>query len=346
VVFLSLDDIENAQETVKILENEVAGLQIIAIHRFCDAAILRETMRAGLREFLAEPFDLSALKEVLGNVKAAVDKKPPEHGVTQNVFSFLPSKAGVGTTTLALNVSAALAHIDSTRVLLSDLDLNSGMLRFLLKLKNEHSIMEALNNSPHMDEEMWSALVTSMGQLDVLHAGKVNPNVRVDAEHLGNLMAFWRRNYDVACIDLSGNLERYSLEVIRESKRVLVICTPEVPSLHLTREKIAFLKTLDLDGKVAVILNRIPKDMVLSHKQVEDVLGVPVLRTFSNDYHAVTQATASAQFVDPKSKLGRQYNDFAYELLERAPAPTMERKRKLMDLFSVSSVTSTAPAQK
>ncbi len=155
VVFLSLEDFEKAQHTARILENEVAGLQIIAIHRYCDAAILRETMRAGLREFLAEPFELPALREALGNAKAQVERRPPSQPASDQIISFLPSKAGVGTSTLALNVSAALARTANTRVVLSDLDLNSGMLRFLLKIKNDHSVLDALENSSNLDEAMW-----------------------------------------------------------------------------------------------------------------------------------------------------------------------------------------------
>ncbi len=69
VVFLSFADVERAQEIVAILEKEIAGLQIIAIHHQVDVTILRETMRLGIREFVAEPFDLRLLCESLGNVK-------------------------------------------------------------------------------------------------------------------------------------------------------------------------------------------------------------------------------------------------------------------------------------
>jgi Flp pilus assembly CpaE family ATPase len=86
-----------------------------------------------------------------------------------------------------------------------------------------------------------------------------------------------------------------------------------------------------------VILNRAPKNPVLSVKQVEDVLGVPVLKSFSNDYHSVSEATAFGGAVDPKSKLGRQYSDFAHELIDRAPQPLADRKRKLLEMFSVST---------
>ncbi len=119
-----------------------------------------------------------------------------------------------------------------------------------------------------------------------------------------------------------------------------MVCTPEIASLHLTREKLAFLKSMNLDGRVSVILNRVPKDPILTLDQVQQVLGVKVLRSFSNDYAAISRATAAAECVDPKSKLGRQYAEFAAELLERAPqSQAPERKRKLFDLFAVSGTS-------
>ena len=37
------------------------------------------------------------------------------------------------------------------------------------------------------------------------------------------MIEFMRRNYQVLCFDMSGNLELYSLEIMRESRRVLLI---------------------------------------------------------------------------------------------------------------------------
>jgi len=339
VVFLSFEDIEQAHEIVSTLETEVSGIQIIAIHHQCDVGILRETMRAGIREFLAEPFELSQLLDSIQNVQTLLERKPLVRHIAEHIFSFLPSKAGVGTSTIALNISAALARIEGARVMLSDFDLNSGMLRFLLKLGTEHSVMEALEYAHNLDENMWQGLVTKVAGMDVLHAGRVNPSVRIESDQLRHLINFWRRNYTVSCIDLSGNLERYSLDIMRESRQVMVVCTPEVASLHLTREKIAFLKSMDLEGRVSIILNRVPKDPVLSLEQVEQVLGMKVLRSFSNDYLAVSKATAAAECVDPKSKLGRQYSQFANELLNRVQEPLPDRRRKLLDLFTPAPIS-------
>ena len=333
VVFISFEHGESAAAVIARTLQEAEGVQFVAFHKVCDAMTLREIMRSGVRELVAEPFELSALVESLRNVKSLVEQKPPVYGAKGRIYSFLPAKAGSGATTLALNLSGAISRLEKTRVLLSDLDLSSGILRFLLKIRNEHAIMEAVEHLQELDENLWHQLVTTIGKLDVMHSGPMNPNVRVDPAQVHDLDQFWLRNYDVVCVDLSGNLERYSLEIIRDSQQVFLVCTAEVPSLHLTREKLAFLKTLDLDSRVSVVLNRVSKQSLLTPQQVQDVLGVPVMHSFVNDYLAVNRATTSGDFVDPKSKLGKQFEDLAASLMNRGVAEAGS-KNKFLEFLS------------
>ncbi|HLX43210.1 MAG TPA: hypothetical protein VKR43_07235 [Bryobacteraceae bacterium] len=339
VIFLSFETLEQALALVRFVETEVKNLQIIAFHKTLDPKLLRESMRAGVREFLAEPFERHTLMEALGTAKELLDKNPVSYETTSQIFAFLPSKAGAGTSTIALNVSAAMSRRPDTRVMLSDFDLNSGMMRFMLKLQNEYSITDAIENAPRLDENLWPSLVTTIQGLDVLHAGRVNPSLRVEGTHIRAMIDFLRRVYQVLCFDLSGNLERYSMEIMQECKRVLLVCTPEIPSLHLAREKMAYLKHFDLDGRVSVVLNRYQKKAVFSKEQVEEILGIPVLRTFPNDYQGVNKAMTAGSFVETGTELGKAYKDFAAELLEpRGGASQPEGKRKFLDMFaSVSS---------
>ena len=346
VVFLSFESIDKAQETVKALEAEAHGLQIIAIHHHLDARVLRETMRAGVREFLAEPFERQAIVESLATVQSLVERKPVTMDATSDIFAFLPSKAGVGTSTLALNVSAAMARRPGTRIILSDFDLNSGMLRFMLKLQNEYSVIDAAEHALQIDENLWPQLVTTFDQLDVLHAGRVNPNLRIEGAQIRGLIGFMRRNYGALCFDLSGNLERYSLEIMQDCKRVLLVCTPEIPSLHLAREKLAFLRSLDLDNRVSVVLNRVQKKALFTKEQVEEILGVPVVRTFPNDYQGVNQALTQGTCIDPKSDLGQAFNQFAGDLLERRTASPLPKKGKFIEHFAVVTTRALVPGRK
>lgn len=339
IVFLSFESVPHAQECISLLETESRNSQIIAIHQSSDTAALREAMRAGVREFLAAPYELDAVMESLRNVKELLDLKPVAPPAANHVFSFLPSKAGTGASTIALNLSNAVARRMEMPVLLADFDLNSGMTRFLLKLKNEHSVADAIEHAGEIDENLWPQLVTTFGHLDVLHAGPLQPNVRIDSTQLGRVIDFARHRYRALFFDLSGNLEKYSLEIMHESRRIFMACTPEIPSLHLAREKLRFLKSLDLDHRVSIVLSRVHKRGVLNAQEVEDILGFPVAKALPNDYHGVNEATAAGAFVSPASELGKAFTAFADELIGEPNGANSIAKHKFLEFIAHTRVS-------
>jgi pilus assembly protein CpaE len=190
ILFISFESPEKALKTVELLEAEASHVQVVAFDRRMDLAVVRESMRIGIREFLVDPFERSSVREALERLQKLLERRPAAYGATNEIFSFLPSKAGVGASTIALNVSAAMARTPDTRVLLSDFDLNSGMIRFMLKLSNTHSVMEAVENAAKMDEQLWLQLVSSVGALDVLHAGSINPNYRIEPGQIRDTVSF------------------------------------------------------------------------------------------------------------------------------------------------------------
>jgi pilus assembly protein CpaE len=335
LLFISFESVEKAQETVQLLEAEASPVQVVAFDRRMDLAVVRESMRVGLREFLVDPFERPSVLEALDHLQKLLHKRPASYGATDQIFSFLPSKAGVGCSTIALNVSAALARMPDTRVLLSDFDFTSGMIRFMLKLSNTHSVTEAIENATRMDEQLWPQLVSSVDGLEVLHAGRINPNYPIEPAQIRGLVTFMRRNYKALCFDLSGNLEPYSLELMQESKRIILVCTSEIPSLHLAREKMQFLRTLDLDGRILVVLNRVHKKAAFTRNEVEKLLGAPVVNAFPNDYVAVNLALAEGTALPATSALGIAFAAFSKSLIEEKASQPAGHKRKFFEFFTV-----------
>lgn len=335
VIFLSLQELDKAMEVVREVEQNAPGVQLVAIHRDADPAILLEVMRAGIREFLSQPFELGVVGEMVGRLREALDKRPVTLDSTDLLFAFLPSKAGTGTSTIAVNAAIAMSKMD-TSVLLSDLDLNCGMIRFMLKLDNEYSIIDAAEHAAAMDENLWPQLVTSVGKLDILHAGRLNPSFRLESSQVRPLIEYARRNYRAICVDLSGNMEKFSIELMLEAKRIFLVCTPEIPSLHLAREKFMFLKSLELGDRVSVLLNRNSKSEVISSSQIENLLGLPVAMSFPNDYHGVHKALTAGKQVDPSSELGKAFQRLAQFMLDKKPAgeASKAKKKGIADLFS------------
>jgi len=335
LIFLSVASLVKAMEVAAEVEKNTPGVQIFAVNDTCDPQLLLELMRAGIREFTSLPFDRYTLGESLQRISDALHARPPEIEVTDQVFSFLPSKAGVGTSTIALNAAMALSRLPNARVLLSDLDLNSGMIRFMLKLDNGYSVIDAAEHSLEMDESLWPQMITPVEACDILHAGKINPDYRMEPSQLRHLMEFMRRNYRTLCFDLSGNLEKYSLEIMHESKRIFLVCTPEIPSLHLAREKYLYLRQLDLADRVSVLLTRCQKRPLITPQQIEQLLGLPVLMTSPNDYQGVHRALTFGRWVDVSSELGKQCGALAQTIAQDRGLHTVEKKPKISEYFSI-----------
>ena len=351
VVFLGISDLEKALETAQIIEKESPGVQVVAFHSQADPKILLQLMRAGIREFVAPPFHHGSLSDAFTRVREQAERRPPADAKTDMVYSFLPSKPGSGTTTIAVNTSLAIARQENANCLLVDLDLNSGLVRFMLKADSSYSVLDAAENAFKMDDNLWPQLVTTRGNLDILHSGKINPGVRVEGSQVRHLLEYARRNYRAICVDLSGNMEKYSIEVMQESKQIFLVCTPEIPSLHLAREKYQFLEKLELGDRVTILLNRTTKRPVISSEQIQSLLGLPVTLSLPNDYMGVHRALTAGQAVDPKSDLGRQYKILADTMLEKRPADGAAKAKpkatkSFADFFSLSPSKSADPARK
>jgi pilus assembly protein CpaE len=341
ILFLGLTDREAALLTASRTEAAVPGTQVITFGRNADSQSLMALMREGIREYLCAPFPKDDIVQCLRRVKDALDKNPIRTFESQYVFAFLPAKPGVGTSTTALNAAYACSRLPENRSLLIDMDLNSGMQRFMLKLDNEYSIVDAAENAFKLDETLWPQLVTPFGKLDVLHSGRLNPGYRIEGSQVRHILEFARRNYQTVCADLSGNMEKYSIELMLESRKVFLVTTPEIASLHLARERFHYLRSLDLSDRIQLILNRSQKRAPIPVEKIEDLLGLPVLVALPNDYQGVARALTAGKPVDANSELGKEFAKLATEMMERQPgkeAAKGSKKTNYLGLLSPRSL--------
>ena len=334
VIFLSIESRQTALATAKQIEILVAGTQIVAINRTCDPPTLLETMQAGIREFLSPPFEPPAMNEALKRIAELIKQNPPTIETTDSLFAFLPAKAGSGATTIAVNTSLALSKITEKGVLLADLDLNSGLVGFMLLLANsQFSIVDAAENALDLDENLWPKIVSSKDNLDILPAGKLSPGFRIEAAQIRHILDYARRHYSAICVDLSGMMEKYSIEILHEAKRVYLVTTAELPSLHLAREKLMFLRSQDLGERVSILLNRSQKKGQISLEEMEKLFGMPVFMTFPNDYAGVHKALTDGKQVEAKSALGSRFHELAVAMAGKKASSTAA-KRGLMGLLT------------
>jgi pilus assembly protein CpaE len=338
IVFLGTEDTRRALELATAVDHAGTGAQVVILSDGCDPQVLVESMQAGIREFLSLPLNPDRLNEAVCRIGVILERKPLTFSSTDAVFSFLPAKPGDGASTVAVNVSTAIARRSPGKTLLADFDLNTGMVSFLLKLSASHSVLDALPIASRLDDSLWESLILKRDGLDVLCSGRLDPRTEADFSPLEELLQFARRAYRTICLDLSGNMEPFSLELLAQSREIFLVCTSDIPSLHFARSKAQFLNDAGFGERASVLINRSETLSPFSSAELEKLLGLRIRFAFPNDPRCVGSAMHAGTAVNPKSALGRQYATFAESVCD-APAPEpasrATRKRRFIEHFAI-----------
>ncbi len=148
------------------------------------------------------------------------------------------------------------------KVLLADLDLDSGMVGFITKTKSVYSILDAVNNLHRLDIHYWKALVSNgIPGVEIVSsplalASKQQPK----DEQVRHVLAFARPHYDWTLVDLGRSLSHIAMAALEEIDEACLVTTLEVPALHQSKQ---IIQTLLDSGygknRIRLILNRAPK---------------------------------------------------------------------------------------
>src|SRR5579862_212379 len=132
------------------LEKVVTGIRatsaqpvVFALHTTAEPEAILAAMRAGASEYLHPPVDLP-LRSALERLAKSREGGRQNLARGGKAIGFLSAKGGCGATTLACHVALELPHLIEGKVLLADLDLQAGLVGFLLKSKSPYSVADAV----------------------------------------------------------------------------------------------------------------------------------------------------------------------------------------------------------
>jgi pilus assembly protein CpaE len=335
VLFFDISDgREPLIEACEFLRNS-AHTHLVAVARELDPDVLIELMNIGVREFLRFPLDRDKLAASMARIETAVASAPAEREATELLFSFLPAKPGVGASTTAIHTALELAQRPHSRVLLTDFDLNCGLSRFLLKIANPLGIRDAVAKMPEMDDGLWAEIKSNVEDLDVLPPGLIDPAMELEPVRIRSLFEFARRRYRIVLSDLSGMMEHFSLDILQQSRRILLVVEPELATVHMAREKLRFLEARELQDRVALVINRWRKDAPLTIADIESVLGVPAEITIGESAEQVYKSVMRGGALDPASTYYREIADLASWLSSEAGVKRGPKPKRKVEYFSL-----------
>ena len=317
------------EEVVKRIRSTAGQPAVFALHKAAQSDAILAAMRAGASEYLfppvAEPLKLAL--ERLGESREKNREKLVRGGKT---LGFISAKGGCGATTVACHVAADLARQGSGKVLLADLDMQAGLVGFLLKTKSAYSLADAVNNLSRLDHSYWQGLVSNgIPDLEIITAPTAPGAKQLSGAHLKQVLAFARTHYDWTVLDLGRNLTSDTLSLLDLIDQTYLVTTQEVPALHHTKQMIQLLLEAGYPrAQLQLVLNRTTRRFDVTVEELESMLGVPVSVTLANDFDGLQEAFSQGRLLDNASPLGQDLARLAGKI-----AGVTEPKKRKFSLF-------------
>ncbi len=229
-------------------------------------------------------------------------------GKTFGIFSL---KGGVGKTTVVISLGSAIAGFGK-KVLLVDGNLSAPNLGISLEIVNpKFSFQDVLDKKAHP-----SQAVHNSGNFDVLPAD-IFSNSNVNPMQIRDKLGHLKRSYDYILIDSPPALNEETLGAMVASDEILVVTTPDHPTLSSTMKSIKFARQrgTPISG---LILNKVyDRNFEIQIRDIERTLDIPVMAVIPHDINVLRALSKFKPSVDfkPNSEASEEYKKLAATLI-------------------------------
>ena len=296
---------------------------------------LRSAMQAGLRDVVSQPLTLDELE---GSVRAAAqwsralrDRVAGEESAAGalggQLIAVAGSKGGVGTTTVALQLTLAAVRAAPGRpVCLVDFDLQKGDLRGYLNLPYRRSVVDLVEVANEISvRHLQETLYTHKEGFRVLLAPDEGERAEeVDSGAARAVLAAVKARHALTIVDVGAQVSEASAIGAEMAGRVVVVTTPDVVSLRGVKRLRDLWRRLQVreDEDVHVVLNRTSRKLEIQPDLARKVIGAPLAQTTIPDEFAAFEAAVNTGVPSrvEDAKLRGIYERLAAEL-EVLPGP-------------------------
>ncbi|WP_373532088.1 AAA family ATPase [Vampirovibrio sp.] len=341
---------------------------IFAMHREMDITVFKETIRQGAKEFIQYPEDKESLELALKkhfnymsrmssrHHKTAAHNPAGEVAANGKIIACFASKGGVGCSTIAVNLAHELHVLKNLSVVFVDLDQVFCNSAIMLNHKPSYSLGDIADSDPKdVDESLLNKIIIKHESgLHIVVGSKsvLDDNEMISAELLEKAMDYLATKYDYVIVDLPTHvLDPYHQYMVERADELLLVSSPDIPSLYRTRQYLDLAqKYLDM-RKVKMVLNRynLKAAYRMSNQDVEEEFRYEIYARIPNDWELNVEANSfgsALSKVNPKSETVKALQKMTLQLAgEEAEAADSDKKAPannglLSKLFSSKNAAS------
>lgn len=247
-----------AGDALRFAEAESRRAFAIYIADSMSADAYKQLIRTGAGEWMTWTALEGEIGDVLSRSGAAV---PESSGGGATIVSFLPSKGGVGNTTLALETGVHLASgkkRNNGRVAVLDLNFQSSTLADYLDLEPRFDIAEIMDRPERLDSQLIDIFSSKHStNVDIFSSPpRLGTSQNIRAEVIFALLDEVSRKYSFILLDLPNQWHPWVDNVLLGSSAIVVTGEATVPSIRQIVTKQKHLDALSIgQDRAAIIVN-------------------------------------------------------------------------------------------
>lgn len=296
--------------------------KVVAIGPAHGPQIVLEAVRNGAADFL----DIgSEFEAQLRNFAARLTRAPANRA--GHLISVFSAAGGTGTSTLAVNLAAALAK-QGTACLL-DFQMRGGDLAALLKCQPRHNILSLADKAHQLDRAMFDqSLIKHDCGIHLLASPQLfSEHRQIVPQVVQQVVQFAVESYPNVVVELEDLEHAEQVRTVAASHRIILLLRLDFVALSRTRKCIDFL----LNAKVAperivLVAGRTGQPKEMPVETCAEVLGLPINHRIPEDSASVNMAVnLGTPVLDlcPKSAIAASIVKLAAEITG-TPASTSE----------------------
>jgi pilus assembly protein CpaE len=317
-----------------LLRGRVGGLDLITNLRRADVDLpilvltvpqkpIRVTPEMGLVRIVSMPFSGYEFMNAVQEIHADYRAQAPES--VSRIYTIFGAKGGVGGTTLAFNLAAAMAaRTDWAKIALLDGSLQFGDVRALLRVpENAPSIVD-LPTDAISKKDLADIVWRDPSGVDLyLAPPRVEMSEMITARDMEKLLLLLRRVYNVVIIDTPSSVNDTVLSYFDNSDQVIQVVSYESATLYQSRAMAITLHAMGFPpDKVHYLVNRADSLGGLPPDAISQFLGrEPDFRVISDGRLVVEANNRGLPFVlaMPDAPISRNVVEIAEQLMTAAP---------------------------
>jgi pilus assembly protein CpaE len=265
VLFRSLNDLAEVCDP---------NTKVMIVGHNNDVTLYRELIRNGISEYIVAPVTIADLMNVVSTLFVDPEAEPLGRSV-----AFVGAKGGVGSSTIAHNVSWAISTLFQSEVVIADMDLPFGTANINFDQDPAQGIAEAVFSSDRIDEVYLDRLLASCAEhLSLLAAPSMLDKVYdFDPDAFAQLIDVAQRTSPYVVLDVPHVWNGWTRRTLEQADEVVVVASPELANLRNAKNVIDTLRKLrPNDFAPRLILNQVgmPKRPEIAVADFAEPLGI------------------------------------------------------------------------